>query len=607
MDSDEYRKVISLLLSPNVRKRVNGLMIRSEESFLNDSFLYLLHLASESDVKDLKSPLYDLKRSLQSFADGGQPKWIRARAAVDIGRFVRRDTSPEQMVGMISGKSDASIWFGRARALGDVVGAWEYAEEALYNSGSRLIVDRQTNPLPVIVRTRGKGASDKQSPPVPAQISSAWLGGARVALRHVQRNFRNWAREDFECAIACIVSFVVLPSGGMPATASAKATLCWLDPLWRRLIDAAPDRVSAQDDTDSYRNSLIEQRLAAMVSAGLVDLAGSSDQSRRKGGPITDVPSTPATTSLPAEDVARIVPYSSGAQVAIVVIKRDIPSATDKSDATKLQQFAELRQPVRLVELPHADEIRRIRDTLYLEFPWAGAAVDRVTSELEARRYHGARRLGLSTLLLVGVPGSGKTRFAQRVGDMLSAPSLMLNLAAVADATLLKGTARGWSSSNPSRVVSFIEQTRVANPFFILDELDKLGPGGGNAGDPRAALLDLLEPSNASRYHDVFLLTECDLSHCMYMATANSIKAIPSPLLSRVWPLLFPKPRSEDWHAILVSTLQDLERRWGLPAGSLALSADAQASVQGLSPREMRMAVIHLLRCGATDHGYLRH
>src|SRR3546814_18074594 len=82
-------------------------------------------------------------------------------------------------------------------------------------------------------------------------------------------------------------------------------------------------------------------------------------------------------------------------------------------------------------------------------------------------------------------------------------------------------------------MLEFIQQTRVANPLFIMDEVDKVNPrGSNNGGCAHDALLDLLESGNAKRYTDVLLMTECNLSHCLYLLTSNSVSALPEPLQS---------------------------------------------------------------------------
>src|SRR3546814_6584495 len=94
-------------------------------------------------------------------------------------------------------------------------------------------------------------------------------------------------------------------------------------------------------------------------------------------------------------------------------------------------------------------------------------------SDLIARRRHGVLRLGMAPVLLVGPPGTGKTRFVQRLGELLDTPNTVINLAGMTDVKLLKGVTRGWASNRTSRVVEFIQQTKVPNPIFILDEIDR--------------------------------------------------------------------------------------------------------------------------------------
>lgn len=173
-------------------------------------------------------------------------------------------------------------------------------------------------------------------------------------------------------------------------------------------------------------------------------------------------------------------------------------------------------------------------------------------------------------ILLVGKPGTGKTRFCNRLAELLGTPSSVINMAGMSDVKFLKGSTRGWASARPSRIVEKLMQDKVANPIFILDEIDKVSHHSYN-GDPSAALLDLLEPKNASRYHDLFLLTECDLSACMYIATSNSLDTMPEPLLSRFKLMTFPAPDAGHTKNIVVNVLLDIEKKWGLPKGTLSL------------------------------------
>lgn len=109
----------------------------------------------------------------------------------------------------------------------------------------------------------------------------------------------------------------------------------------------------------------------------------------------------------------------------------------------------------------------------------------------------------------------------------------------MSDAKLIKGSTRGWGGARRSKIVELIQQTASTTPLFVRDEIDKLGRSGLSE-DQQAALLDLLEPGNARRYMDIFLMTEYDLSHCMYFATANSLQGISRPLLNRTAGVLLP-------------------------------------------------------------------
>src|SRR3546814_16611555 len=102
------------------------------------------------------------------------------------------------------------------------------------------------------------------------------------------------------------------------------------------------------------------------------------------------------------------------------------------------------------------------------------------------------------------LPGTGKTRFAQRLSELLGTPSTVINMAGMHDVNVLKGVSRGWAGNRPSRIVEFIQQASVANPLFILDEVDKAQVGSFvNGGKRHDALLELVESGNATRYTDI--------------------------------------------------------------------------------------------------------
>ena len=142
----------------------------------------------------------------------------------------------------------------------------------------------------------------------------------------------------------------------------------------------------------------------------------------------------------------------------------------------------------------------------------------------------------------------------------------------------------------------------------MLDEVDKThGYYGGNGGDPQEALLDLVEPLNARRYGDVFLQTECDVSHCLYILTANSLGRISQPLLSRLSLAYVPAPGPEHSTTIAEGVLRDVEKSWRMPSGALEISQIEMKQLIGLSPREMRRAIMRILGEQHADPRYTLH
>lgn len=362
--------------------------------------------------------------------------------------------------------------------------------------------------------------------------------------------------------------------------------LPWVKPFWNKLIAAAS---AQQEDPQAYRDALVEQQLAVLIY-----LEQDEPDSEKSVGRRSESKGPAATRRKPRAN-------------EIVIVTGEIPPASDRSDMDYLKRFEMLREPMAFKEFPSLDALQALHATLRAEFPWAQEAISLVMTDLLARKHHGAVRLGMAPVVLVGPPGTGKTRFVQRLGELLDTPNTVINLAGMTDVKVLKGLTRGWSSNRPSRLVEFIQQTKVPNPLFILDEIDKAQCGYSNGGDPQDALLDLLEPGNARRYHDVYLLTECNLSHCMYIATSNSLSALSEPLLSRLRPVLFPAPGPEYAHVILKGIVKDLESSWGLPAGTVNVSSQQAQLLQGLSAREMRRALLEMLGCD-TDAGlYAKH
>ncbi|MEV0715520.1 endopeptidase La [Asanoa sp. NPDC050611] len=184
-------------------------------------------------------------------------------------------------------------------------------------------------------------------------------------------------------------------------------------------------------------------------------------------------------------------------------------------------------------------DLKAAREVLDTDHAGLADVKDRILEYLAVRNRRAERNLQVvggrgsgAVLALGGPPGVGKTSLGESVARALGRKFVRVSLGGIRDEAEIRGHRRTYVGAAPGRIVRALKEAGSMNPVVLLDEVDKLAVG--YAGDPAAALLEVLDPAQNHTFRDHYLEVDLDLSDVLFLATANVVENIPGPLLDRM-------------------------------------------------------------------------